>query len=315
MSLLDKSSGAVGMDTSIWKVAVLSAIGVVLAGMSGFYMESVLDGNSDLIMLSIWSVCFFAIFLIQTFFIKSFRISALIAGLEVSAMTTFFLDRFSWGLLTAWLVFLIMLIATMHRGRSEMENQLQVKFSKVEQRVLPSAFTAFAVFICITAVWVNGTTLTKDRFIKLISPAQPIMQTLLSRGFSFDMAISKFAELVLETKFKVNVSALPPAAKNLAINQILNQLRTQYGLTFKNSDRFGDVVFTYLMYWFEKIPESIKIGIPFGAAVLIFLTVKSFAFVLRYVSTLIAFIIYEILLTSGFARKTLESRSHEIVSL
>ena len=303
------------MDSSIWKVAVIGAIGVILAGMSGFYLESVLDGNSELIMLSIWAVCFFALFLVQTLFIKSFKLTAMVVVLETFAMTTFFLDRFSWGLLAGWLTLLILWLFITRRGRSEMENQLQVKFSKVEQRVLPAAFTAFAVFICIVAIWVNGTSLTKERFLILINPAQPIMQTLLSRGFTFDMAISKFAEMVLETKFKVNVSALPAAAKNLAINQILDQLRTQYSLNFKNSDRFSDVVYNYMMYWFEKIPESIKIGIPLGAAVLIFLTVKGFAFFLRWVSTLIAFILYEILLTSGFAKKSLESRSHEIVSL
>ncbi|MEK9170236.1 MAG: hypothetical protein AAB674_01160 [Patescibacteria group bacterium] len=315
MSLLEGSKEVTGFDTSLAKVIAVGVIGVLTAGVCGYFLNDVLNGALDMTWLIVSGIGFFSVFLLQIFFIKSFRFIGIIALLESIAMTALFLNRFSGALLLAWFLLFIFWLFSVKRGRGEMNNQLQVKFSRVEKLVMPNAFTAFSIFISIIVIWVNGATLTKERFLSLIKPAQPIFQTFLSQNFTFNMTISKFAELMIRTQTGVDISTLPAAAKNMAIDQILNQLKTKYDIPFRSTDTFIDVIYNYLMQWLQNIPKPVQVALPISAALLIFFTVKSITWVLRYAVIVFAYILYEIALASGFSRKALESRSHEIITL
>lgn len=315
-SLLSKSaSEAAGVDTSLVKVIVVGAIGVLLAGATGYFLKTVIDGESNLIPLVLFAAGFFAVFLLQIFFIKSRGILNAAALAESAAVGLWFIGEISWAFLLAWALLALFWVLVARRGQKELDNQISIKFLRVEKAVMPRAFTVFALFIAIVVVWVNGAALTKERFQKLIQPTQPVLQRVLSQNFSFNMTIAKFAELTLERNLGDTVAALPAAAKSLAINQALNQLRDQFGLNFKNSDTFSDVIYNYMMSWLEKIPKPIRVAFPISAMLLIFLTVKGFSFLLRWVVALAAYAGYEIALMTGFAAKALESRSREIVTL
>lgn len=305
----------VNIDTSLWKIVVIGIFGVILAGICGYFLEMVLNGALNLMPLLIFATGFFTIFLLQVFFIKSFYIANIMVLLESVAMTVPFIAKFSLGLLIAWFLLLIFWIVVIRHGRKELDNQIKIKFLRVERSVIPHALSAFALFIAIVTVWVNGTFLTKERFQILIRPAQPILRTFLSENFSFNMTVAKFAESVLESKAGINIEALPVAAKDLAINQVLNQFRDQYKLSFRDSDTISDAVYDYTMSWLNKIPESIRIALPISAFLLVFLTVKGIAMLLRWVIVFFAYILYEVALAFGLARKSLESRSREIVTL
>jgi hypothetical protein len=231
--------------------------------------------------------------------------------LESAAIIGWFSGKISWALLLAWVLLFLFWMAVARRGHKELDNQLKIKFMRVEKVVIPRAFTVFALFIAITVVWVNGATLTKERFQKLIQPAQPIVQTLLSQSFSFNMTISKFIEITIEKK----IGTLPAAAKNLAINQTINQLQTQLGFKFKGSDIVSDVIYDYAMSWLERLPESIRLAFPLSATLLIFLTIKGISIFVRWAVVGVAYLLYEFALMSGFATKALESRSREIILL
>jgi len=315
MSLLDQSTGTVGMDTSFMKVVAVGAIGVLLAGICGYFLNGILNGANNLLPLIFSCIGFFSVFFLQIFYIKSFRYIIAAVSLESVAVVLLFLDRFSGSLLLAWFLLLVLWIWAVQRGRTEINNQLQVKFTRVEKFVMPQVFTAIALFISIVTVWVNGATFTKDRFLMLIKPSQPILQAFLSQNFTFNMTISKFAELMLQSKLGVNISSLPAAAKNMAINQALDQLKTKYDIPFKSSDTFSDVIYNYSMQWLQGIPKPVQAAIPISAALLVFLTAKGILMVVRYAVLAFAYILYEISLAAGFSRKALESRSHEVITL
>lgn len=315
MSLLDQSNQAAGVDTSLIKVIIVGVIGVLFAGACGYFLNDVLNGADNIFPFILSCVVFFSVFLLQVFFVKSFRYISIMVFLETVAVTSLFLNRFSGSLLLAWFLLLVLWILAIQRGRTEINNQLSVKFSRIIKFVLPHTFTAFAIFISILTVWVNGASLTKERFLSLIKPTQPIFQALLSQNFTLNMTVSKFAEMVIQTKLGVDVSSLPASARNLAIDQALNQVRTQYNIPFKSSDTFSDVIYNYLVQWIKTVPQPFQIAIPISAALLIFLTVKSFSIVVGWLVFLFAYILYELALATGFSRKALESRSHETIAL
>src|SRR3989344_1092101 len=149
MSLLDQSTGTVGMDTSFMKVVTVGATGVLLAGICGYFLNGILNGANNLLPLIFSCIGFFSVFFLQIFYIKSFRYIIAAVSLESVAVALLFLDRFSGSLLLAWFLLLVLWIWAVQRGRTEINNQLQVKFTRVEKFVMPQVFTAIALFISI----------------------------------------------------------------------------------------------------------------------------------------------------------------------
>ncbi|NCN53049.1 hypothetical protein GW950_01125 [Candidatus Wolfebacteria bacterium] len=311
----NQSSAIVGLDRSKWKILSIGIMGFILALVMGYFLANTLSGESNLSALLISSVLFFSVFVLQIIFIRGAGIINGFILIDTVAILIPFLLSFSLSLIVAWLTLLVSWLNSSRKGRDEINNQLKVKFSRVEKIVLPSAFTGLAIFIAIITVWVNGTSLTKDTFLKIIQPTQPIMQTFLSRNFNFNMTVSKFAEEIISTKTGLNISALPQPARDYAINEALNQLKSDYGLSFINTGSVSDAIYNYLMTWVDKVPRNVRIAVPIGAALLVFLTVKGITYILRYIVFIFTWILYELALITGFAYKSLESRSHEIVSL
>ena len=153
-------------------------------------------------------------------------------------------------------------------------------------------------------------------------PAEPIVQNLLIDNFSFNMTVYQFAEASvinqLAGQLGVPINSVPAAVKSAAINQSLNALQGQaagYGVTFQNNDTISQVVYNYLVGQIKKIPEAFRLVIPAGVALIIFLTVRGLGTVVRWLVSVPAYLVYELLLLTGFARLSLESRSREIIIL
>jgi len=254
------------------KIFLLGAAGAVSAGTAGYLLETVIAGVANLTPLLLTVLIFFAVLFLQVLFIENRRTVYAVTLIDSFGMITPFLGKLSFSLLAAWLALAGFWLLAARRGREELDNQLKVKFFRIERYVLPYAFNAFALFISILVVWVNGATLTKERFLQLIQPAQPIIQGLLSQNFTFNMSIAKFAELSLESRLGAGLSALPQKMKTIAVEQALNQLKEKYGFKFNFNDSFNDVIYNYIVSWLEKIPEPVRLILPISAALLVFLT-------------------------------------------
>ncbi|PIY58818.1 hypothetical protein COY97_02210 [Candidatus Wolfebacteria bacterium CG_4_10_14_0_8_um_filter_39_64] len=66
---------------------------------------------------------------------------------------------------------------------------------------------------------------------------------------------------------------------------------------------------------FTKLPENVRLFAPVAIAALIFLTIVSLSLPIRLITTVLAFLIYEICLALGFSTIMLEGKSREIIIL
>ena len=130
--------------------------------------------------------------------------------------------------------------------------------------------------------------------------------------------MNKLVEALAAKQLGEQFNFLSAQQKSLTVNETLNQLRAsalEYGISFKNSDSVLDVIYNYLSEKISSLPEGLKFLVPAGFVFLIFITVKGAALLLRWVISVPAYILYELALTTGFARLTLEAKSREIVVL
>ena len=323
-SLIDNKliEEGVSVDTSLPKVITVGVIGVILAGIFGYFLNIAIlnDGFQNIIYAFLTASAFLSIFLLQIFFLKSNRIIDTVIFLESLAIAAPLFRGFSWWFFLAWVSLLAAFRLAVYVGRSELENQIKIKFFRIERAVIPSLLTAISLFAALVYMSIfstQGAFIAKSSFNSLIRPAAPFLANYFP-NFSFDMTMSKLAEVLAVSQLGGQIGALPPAQRSLVINQILSQLQSQfsqYGLNFKNSDTITDVLYNYLNSQLNRIPEGFKFLIPLSFALLLFLTIKGVAIFLRWIISMPAFLLYELALFSGFAKLSLESRSRAIIVL
>lgn len=311
------------VDTSMTKLIGIGIVNTLAAALLGLALKSVI-ANGGLTAGNILAVVgtnllFLSLFLMQVLFIKSLKIQSMVVGAETFALIAPFLLSWSWSLILGIALLFAFLLRAAKRGMNEMDNQIKVEFFPIEKHTLPSAVTALSIFVSILYVSVSGigaSFISKDAFRVLLKPADPVIQALLVKDFSVDMTVVKFAEVLSAKQFGDTFTKLPVAAKSQALTEVVNQLHAQmaaYGVTFKNSDSINDVFYAFAENKFDLIPKNYRSSIPFVVFFLTYFTVKGLGSLLRWLVSTPAYVLYQFLLSVGFARIGVESRNREII--
>jgi len=319
-----------GVDLSRPKVIGIGAAGVLAAFALGYFLNLFLQVNGksgipEWVSLLLAAVVFLIIFLLQTLFIKSARLLNDILILESLALVAPFILGFSLYVLLAYASALFFFWAGTKRGQREIDNQVKIKFFRIERHTLPHVLTGLSLFmslVYVNAIGLDKLGVTKKQIQAMLQPAEPLIQRLVAKDFNMNLSVYQFTDLIitqqLAEQLGIQPNLIPATLKNEAISQSLNNLRQSaagYGIAFKNSDTLSDVVYNYSIKQVERIPSAFRFAIPAGVVLIAFLTVKGVAVLLHWLAALPAYLIYEILLAVGFARLSLESRSREIIIL
>ncbi len=311
------------VDTSMPKLVAIYIVNILSAGFLGYVTKLIItDGGvsaGNILIATLVSFAFLSLFLLQALFVKSMKTQGLLVLLETLALAAPFIFFWSWTFMLAVALLLFFLMNAIRSGMKEMDNQMKIGFRAIEKRTLPTAVTGLALFVSIIYVTVNGvgaSFLSKDAFRIMLKPADPIAQSLLAKDFSIGMTMEKFAETLAVKQFGPAYTTLAPSMKKQALTEVLTQLRAQatgYGISFKNSDTVSDAFYSYFVKQFDKIPVQYRSMIPYIILLLTFLTVKSLGAILRWLIIAPTYVLYQFLLSAGFARIAMESRSREII--
>lgn len=319
----EKSTSEFNVDTSVPKLAGIGVINVLAAALLGYALKSVIGGGGltigNILAVIGANVLFMVLILLQVLFIKSLKVQGLIVGLETAALVAPFVLSWSSALLLATALLFLFLFKAVKGGMGEMDNQIKIQFLAIERHTLPSVITGLSIFVSILYVSASGigaSFVSRDAFRVLLKPADPLIQSLLVKDFSIDMTMAKFSEALTAKQFGDAFTNLPPSAKSQAMTEVIRQLHLQaegYGITFKNTDSISDVFYAYAGKKFDAIPKNYRLVIPYVLFALTYFTVKSLGGLLRWVISTPAYVLYQFLLSIGFARIGLESRSREII--
>lgn len=318
-----KSSSEYNVDTSVPKLSAIAVVNVLAALLLGFVLKEVVgDGGltvGNILAVIGANILFLSLFILQTLFLKSFKLQTILVGLETIVLVLPFIFNWSGALLLATVALFVFLLKAVKGGMDEMENQIKIQFFPIEKRTLPAVITALSIFVSILYVSVNGlgaAFISKSAFRILLKPADPLIQSLLVKDFSIDMSIAKFAEVLAIKQFGDAFAILPPAAKSQAMAEVLKQLHMQvagYGIKFENTDTVSDVFYSYFVRQFNLIPESYRSLIPIVIFLLTYFTIRSLGGLLRWVVSVPVYVLFQFLLSTGFARIAQETRNREII--
>lgn len=311
------------VDVSRVKLIILGIFSLLSAGALGFALKSVVaNGSLDLsniLNVVLADLFFLTVFLFQVLLVKSQKIHGGLLLADSVALFVPFFPNLSWLLLAGFLLLVLGLWNANRKGLVELDSGLKIQFFRVARRTLPAAITALSLFVSIAYVDVNGVGtafLSREAFRAILKPAEPLVRGLVASNFSMDMTVYKFAEGLAEQQLGSDFTALPASSKIQTVEGMLNSLRGQaasYGIIFKSSDTITDVFYKYFDKQYKSIPQNYLSLVPYAIFLITFLTVRSLGGLLNGISSVFAYIIFQILLASGFARIGLESRSREMI--
>ncbi len=336
-SLLDKvSSNEAEVDRSMVKIGALAAVGVISFFLFGFFLKLfILEKAGDsFIFLAVAAIVFLIIFFFQIFFIKTSQWINLIISLESLGLAVGFYDKISSTLLLAVLAVFLILLWANYSGRREFQNTLKIRFFQISRIVFPKAIMGLALFASVAYYDLSGLGdfastgknqeffISQSSFEKIILPTAGIVNKLnISPEIDFSLPIGDLVKDMAKKQIEENsqFQTLPQAMRNQLIVKATKEIETQisdfFGVPTESKSTISEMLYKAMVDKFNKMPKNIKNIILIGIAALIFLTIEGIAWPIRWLVSVLAWLVYEILLAAGFATIVLEKKSREIVIL
>ena len=327
--LLNQTGNEIESDRSFTKIIILAAVAIIFSFLFGYFLKMVVLGkgsNFSILSFSAASI-FLAFYFLNVIFIKSLWRANLIILLESLAFLIVFYNMISLNILVGALAAFLVLLWGNYAGRDELENTLKVKFWRIGKRTVPKGIFALALFIGVVYAGAaiqekKEMFISQAAFKKLI---EPVLQSGLTQKFlpGFDANLSteelfkNLAEKQVEGNQQLNL--LPAAAKNQLISQAAAETQKRLseflGITLNSNMDILTAIYDAGIKKFTSLSDNAKMAVPITLAVLLFLTIIGLTLPIRWIISLIAFLLYEIFLALGFAESTLEGRSREIILL
>lgn len=324
-NLLNKpSAGTKGAGGVNLKIIILWIFGVISAFICGWFLKDFFADSSwhSLIAASVAAAVFLAIYTLETVFVEIASASAFIIFLESFALVIPFIVR-SVTILSGGLVVFAILFIGNSIGRKIVGNQLVINFNQASSAILSRGIMAIALF----AGFVVPFYLTSDKdqfplppsmFEGIVSSGTFFLDKILP-GFTPTSTIEEIATNLATSKLNQipGAAQLPASVRQRAIQDSVSGLSGQissfFGVEINPKLTLGDALYEAARQRFLGLAVHNRDIVLAIIGVLAFLTIETFNWPIKIVISFFAFLIYEILLVTGFAAIELESRSKEVI--
>ncbi len=318
-------------DHSLVKIIILAFLGAAFAFGFSFFLKIFIDSPdwvSGIIILSVMAG-FLVMFLLQVFFLGSKTLNALVLLAQSLLFLAGFYDKFSIPIFWAAILLFLILFWGSYSGISELEILSKIKFWRIGKKALPKAIFAVTLFgsVAYYGYFKESAVLKPDEFIisettfeKAVNPVVPLIQKMFPE-FDLSLTAEEFLNKVASSQANKNdqFKKLPDALKKPAISQIAKEsekrIEEMAGISIDPKARVSKALYGAMVKKFTDLPVQIRDATPLFAAAIIFLTIISMSFFIRWIVSLIAYLFYEILLALGFAAIMLQGGSKEVIVL
>ncbi|MCL4406414.1 MAG: hypothetical protein M1586_00345 [Patescibacteria group bacterium] len=317
------------VDYSIPKLLIVLLVGCVIAAGLGFSFAF-----GGILKISLWSAGLLVFLGLQSLFVKDLGRIALFLFLETAAMSG---AVFYWNAAVPIKifgigvgVFYLLAFLASRGGRAESESSLKVNFFRIARSVISGSLAGLLVLEGIllsfainptSKEWISQKSF-EDNFSRplaaLVKPFIPGLDVKMDLGdFLNVFAEQNAAKIAIGG---VNFNDLPAASQKQYLQTVTAELKkTAEGLAGVKldsnasvSDNLYNAIKGKLSRFIQAMPSWFFTG---GVVAFLFVTVESFAWFFNWVISVVAWLIYEMLVFFGFARIGLENRSRETVIL
>ncbi|MBI4159689.1 hypothetical protein HY504_00825 [Candidatus Wolfebacteria bacterium] len=321
-------NSAVEVDYSRGKVAGLIVVHAILSFLFGIALRfALLSSSAFAILLAAGSgILFLGLFFLLGLLIKSSYLSAIAVLAQIGAMTAAFYDHISLVIAAVFGVSFFVFLVANHLGRRELAELLTVRFWRIGKVVLPKAVLAISIFIGGLSYDISQQTIgtsqslpiSESAFERFLTPAEAPLQYFFP-DFRLDSTVREFLTEMSERQIRDNaqLAGLPSGVKNGLVRQSVKELEEKIaafgGGVMDPHVPLPKAFYDILKAKMASLGREGQDMVAFLLASFVFLVIIGFAWPLRIVASAVAFIFYELLLSSGFATIVLEGRNREII--
>ncbi|OGY99599.1 MAG: hypothetical protein A2945_03055 [Candidatus Liptonbacteria bacterium RIFCSPLOWO2_01_FULL_52_25] len=310
------------VDPGLYRALTVDALGVLAALGVGYVYQGFLGGSFGIAIL-LGAVGLYGTFTaLQAFLNKGVSHRLLVLLLEVVALLALFYKT-DIRLLGAGAVVLFALLAWGDvNGRRTLDNGLRIHFFKVAFPVLKKFVTAMAIVLVLLYVpqWdQNRLFISENSFQVFYDWASGLVNKIyptVNVTSSFGNLVESVARLQLQDD--ATFKALPPASQGAALKQVADELTKALGewmgITISATDLTSGVMYKFITGKIAGLRTDLGNWFLFAWGVILFFVVRGFGLPFYLVISVFVFIVYQILLASGFIHITGESRTHEAIS-
>ncbi len=309
-------------DIGFYKAITVDVLGVFSALSVGYVYKGYLGGAFGITTL-LFAVGIYGTFtILQAFLNKGVRHRLLILLLEVVALLSLFYGTDIRILAAgAGILFVFLLWGDMN-GRLALDNGLQVHFFKAAFPVLKKFTTAMAIVLVLLYIpyWDQSRLfISESNFQVFYDWASGMVNKFypeVNLGSSFGNLAESVArfELQGDARFK----GLSSENQAMALKQAADQLAAAFGgwmgTTVSVTESTSGIMYKFISGKLVGLRESLGNWFLFGWGIILFFVVRGLGWIFYYALSMFVFIVYQILLASGFIHITGESRMHETIT-
>lgn len=332
-------------NSYLWKISVVTALTLIFAFLSGFslgkaFLFQKFIFSSSWLTFIIFLTLFLIFFIFESLFAHSLRFWTLLLETLVFSFA-FYLSRnggkiilmsLLWSL-GVWLIMLLCFWAGSFLMRRRMNDLMKLRWNDITKRGLVLALIGINLFICLQ--WMGNVITQLDSLFTpktiniLLQPSTPILKKYFA-NFDWNMMVDDFIKGVVtdqtEKLFEQNKEQLKnfPTSyieqqKKSLIEQnskvMKEQLSEVVGFKLQGTESLNIAAYQFLYNKYRAADLKIKQMIILIIFVLMFAILRFLAVFVNWVTRILGWLIYEILLSAGFVSVATENKIKESIIL
>lgn len=190
---------------------------------------------------------------------------------------------------------------------------IKIRFRELKITVISTAFlslTFISLFIYVSVLDFNQIKLSRKPFDYAVKSSESLVQKVLPR-FSTKL---NFGELLKMAVSRVRPE-LPEETSEILVADLTNRLEKSTNTAINLKENALDIIYNLINGLLDKIPENLRLPTIIIFALMIFFVINGGAFIFVWLISILAWLIYKLMLTTDFARIKLERSQKETVSL
>lgn len=304
-----------------WKSAFFDLLTVLLAGATGYFANAYLFRNASLYLALISGGLFLAVNILGGLLEKNFSRRALLTAIQGIALLAPFYGAGLKTLGFCYAFFAILVLWGEYLAKEELGNSVEIRFFHVVRRPESKTISAFSLLIVIFSLplWrTENVFFSRQAFDSIFVPSVSVAEGIYPE-YKFDGTIAAFAEGAAKMELQKNSSyaLLPKSLKDQTLfqaeNQIIASLSKVFGRELDPQDTFANLIFSSLNRAMVGLRQKFGDAFVYVWALAMFFFIRGFGAILGYMSALVSFIIYHLMISFRLIRIRTENKPHEIV--
>ncbi len=294
------------------KLAAFSAFTIAFAFLFGYSFALFASGFGYvyLIFSAITALLFLSLFFLQTIIISEITKASLLIFLEAAAMSaSFVFYSAKWPLLVFLAVFIIFLWAH-QSGRLALSSMLKVNLFKLRHNVLFYASTAVLVFaVANYFIFIGGRELVISRSAVDLSarPLVPIVGRFVP-NFSLKTSTEEVLKAIAYRSYGEDIDV------QTSVFQLKETINQMIGAQLRLDEDIVTALHKIINSFIAKTPEQLRGRLLFFFALATFIFVGSGTYFVSVFATILAWLIFHLLLATRFIYITYKDAKREVVN-